>query len=160
MSAQRVAGSILLLVGVVLLVFTLTDADGSWLLPIVGGAFLVGFAVTRSYGLLVPGGIITGLGVGAVLVETQGLPQGVVPLGLGVGFLAIAVVHLLTGGAKHGWWWWPLIPGGIITTFGATALSDVEVAAFVVPGVLIVVGLALILGGIGRRRRDDSADEG
>lgn len=159
MSAQRVAGAILLLVGVVLLVFTVTDADGSWLLPIVGGAFLVGFAVTRSYGLLVPGGIVTGLGIGVVLVETQGMPQGVVPLGLGVGFLAIAVVHLLTGGGKTGWWWWPLIPGGIITTVGATALSDVDVAAFVVPGVLIVIGLALILGGVGRRKRDEPADD-
>jgi len=74
MNGQRLAGLILLAVGTVLLLVTTTDLDGSWLLVGVGAAFLTAFAASRSYGLLVPGAIITGLGVGVVL-DGVGCPR-------------------------------------------------------------------------------------
>lgn len=160
MNGQRLAGLILLAVGTVLLLVTTTDLDGSWLLVGVGAAFLAAFAATRSYGLLVPGGIITGLGVGVVL-DGLGLPSPVVPIGLGLGFVAIAVLHLLIGGASEGWWWWPLIPGGILSVTATAELADIEdLGAYLLPVVLIVVGLALLLGRRARKGPDPEAPPG
>ena len=160
MNGQRLAGLILLAVGTVLLLVTTTDLDGSWLLVGVGVAFLAAFAATRSYGLLVPGAIITGLGVGVVL-DRVGLPSPVVPLGLGLGFVAIALLHLLIGGASESWWWWPLIPGGILSVTATVELAEIEnLGAYLLPIVLIVVGLGLLLGRRGRTDRDDEAPPG
>lgn len=154
MNGQRLAGLILLAVGSVLLLVTTTDLDGSWLLVGVGAAFLAAFVATRSYGMLVPGGIITGLGVGVVL-DRLGQPSPVVPLGLGLGFVSIALVHLLTGGRSEGWWWWPLIPGGILSVTATAELADIDnLGAYLVPVVLIVVGLGLLLGRRGGGDRD------
>jgi len=75
-----------------------------------------------------------------------------VPLGLGLGFVAIAVLHLLIGGASEGWWWWPLIPGGILSVTATVELADVEnLGAYLLPVALIVVGLGLLLGRRGRK---------
>src|SRR3972149_3746454 len=62
---------------------------GEAVVALIGIAFLIAYALTRQYGFLVPGGILTGLGIGIIYenrLEGNGAP---VLLGLGVGFLAI-----------------------------------------------------------------------
>lgn len=155
MGGQRAAGLILLGVGAALLLVTLTDVDlGRWVVLIVGLAFGVAYVATRRYGLLVPAGVVTGLGAGIVL-DASGVGDGVVPLGLGLGFLSIAVIHLLSGDVRDGGWWWPLIPGGILTVVGGSQLAAIEdVGRFVAPAVLIALGLLLLVRSVGRAKDD------
>ena len=64
---QRVSGTILLVLGLVLLVSELTGGlGGAMVLLLIGSAFIVGYLHCRSYGLLIPGSILLGLGSGLV----------------------------------------------------------------------------------------------
>lgn len=154
MTTSRALGLALIWVGALLLLITTTELGAEVLLPGVGVGFVAAYLVTGSYGMLIPGAIVTGLGIGTV-AAAQGAPSGAEPLGLGIGFLAIALVSRLRGPRPAGWWW-PLIPGGIITL---VALDQLTAAGpIVLPVALIVVGLALLLGG--RARRGRGADPG
>lgn len=149
MTTSRALGLALIWFGVLLLAITTTDLGGELLLPGIGVGLLVAYLATGSYGLLIPGAIVTGLGIGTV-AAAQGAPSGVEPLGLGLGFLAIALVSG-TRGPRIAGWWWPLIPGGIITVFALNELTDA--GPIVLPLALIAAGLVLLVGGRGRRRR-------
>jgi hypothetical protein len=160
MGPSRVLGLLMIALGTALFVAATTDIGGEIVVGMLGVGFLVAYAATRTYGLLIPGSILTGLGTGIVLAE-QGAPDGVVVLGLGLGFVTIAVVDVVvgrsgdgeTGGARGGWWW-PFIPGGILSLVGSTELLDAApVGRFIAPIVLIVLGGALLL-----RRRPRPAE--
>jgi len=152
---QRIVGALLLAVGAALLLVTVTDVDvGPWVVLSVGLAFLVAYVATRRYALLVPAGVVTGLGTGIVL-DAFGVGDGVVQLGLGLGFVAIALIHVLAEGAKESAWWWPLIPGGILTLVGGAQLAAIDdLGRFLVPGVLIVLGLVLLIRSVRRPSGD------
>lgn len=160
MGSDRILGFALIGIGAVLLVGALTDVGGEMVPGLIGLGFLAAYVRTRAYGFLVPGGILTGLGVGLVL-EGQGVAGEVVPLGLGLGFLAVAVMGRLAGEDWPGWWW-PLIPGGVLTAVGTIGLAERwEVGRYVVPGVLIVIGASLLFRRPGGRSadRDPSPDQ-
>jgi hypothetical protein len=152
-------GLILIALGALFLVVQLTGIGGEAVVAVIGAAFLVAYAFSRQYGFLVPGGIMTGLGVGIIL-ETQATPEegGVVVLGLGLGFLSIYVIDLLVRPASA--LWWPLIPGGILTTIGVLIEADrVEMLAEVEwawPLILIVIGIVVLV--TQARRRDGSPE--
>jgi hypothetical protein len=126
-----VGGVVLILLGVVFLVQQFApELFGGWMFLLgLGLIFLVAYALSRQYGFLIPGAILTGLGVGVALIETQTLTGegegGVIVLALGVGFLAIWLIDLLVSRSRPGGWW-PLIPGGIMTIVGAAILSGNE----------------------------------
>jgi hypothetical protein len=144
MAPNRVLGLLLIGLGAFLAVILLTDLGGEVIVISVGLVFLAAYAATRTYGLLIPGGIVTGLGAG-ILIESAGGPSGSVVLGLGAGFLAIALIDVLVSPGREAWWW-PLIPGGILTLVGASDTAGWEdTGAFVVPAVLIVVGVLILL---------------
>ena len=82
-----------------------------------GLAFLATFIATRSYGFLVPGGILTGFGA-ALVAQDLGLVDDIGLFGLGGGFLLIPALQLATRMPRDGGWWWPLIPGGILVLLG------------------------------------------
>lgn len=161
MGPARILGLLMIALGAALLVATTTDIGGEIVVGMLGLGFLVAYVATRTYGLLIPGCILTGLGTGIVLAE-QGASDGVVVLGLGLGFVTIAVVDVLVGlpsgdrrasGPRSGWWW-PLIPGGILTLAGGTEVVGAQpVGRFVAPIVLIVLGVALLF-----RRRPRPAE--
>lgn len=151
MSSQRIAGLLLVAIGGALLLATTTDVGGEVVVAGIGVAFLVSFAMSRNYGMLVPGGILTGLG-GGIIMESLGAGGGSVPLGLGLGFVSIAVISQLTGVFSGSGWWWPFIPGGILTVVGGSEVLDLNLGAYVVPVVLIVIGLGLLTRP-GRRSR-------
>lgn len=126
-----VIGVILIAVGAIALlgqIVQLPSSLGSWIVLLIGLGFLAAGITGRTYGFLVPGGIMTGLGAGIIVSEAIALPSdeatgGAVTLGLGLGFVAVWVIGgLLRVEANH---WWPLVPGGI----------------------LVLVGGALVLGG-------------
>lgn len=124
-------------------------ASGSWIVLVVGLAFMAAHAVTRRYALLVPGGILTGLGTGIFvsqqLTATTETAGGIVILGLGVGFLSIwAVGSLLRVTGNH---WWPLVPGGILALVGGSLLAGGQTAQILDfwPVVLVGIGVLVLL---------------
>ena len=144
------AGVLLVVLGVALLLIELTGVGGVAVVLLGGLAFLATFLATRSYGFLVPGGILTGFGA-ALVLEDVGLVADVGLLGLGAGFLLIPVVQLLAGTRREGGWWWPFIPGGILTGLGLLEHLRGSAAGLVLPGLLIIVGLVFLLSAALRR---------
>lgn len=138
------AGALLVVLGVALLLIELTGVGGVAVVLLGGLAFLATYLATRSYGFLVPGGILTGFG-GALVAEDLGLVADVDLAGLGVGFLLIPLVQLLSGGRREGGWWWPVIPGGILTGLGVVEHLQGDAAGLVLPGLLIILGLSFLL---------------
>jgi hypothetical protein len=151
--AAWIGGAILVLVGLYLLAGQLFKADwlGTLILPLLGVIFIVWGAVSRSPGLFVPGGILTGLGAGVVLTEgpfaVWGEPAqgGIFLISLGAGFLLITLFVALF---KQHFEWWPLIPGGILGVIGGAALGgDVaKLLNYAWPLALIIVGIIVLLG--------------
>lgn len=115
----------------------------------IGAAFIVAFVHQRSYGYLVPGGILTGIGLG--MLFERGLFFSVadpMQLGIGLGFLLIYVLDSLVTRTAGGWW--PLIPGGILTFVGLAQNTD-YIEWFFRGGwslVLVAIGLVLVVRGI------------
>jgi hypothetical protein len=144
-------GAVLVVVGAVLLGGRFNDvvAAGGPALWI-GLGFLTWWAFSGNYGLLVPAGVLTGLGVGLML-DHVGFYGNPVALGLGVGFLAIYALDALRRQRSSSWW--PLVPGAVLVivgllqnTSGWASLGDLGW-----PLVLIVIGIIIIGGALARR---------
>jgi hypothetical protein len=142
MERRSLPGVILILLGVIFIIGQRLGVGGEGVVAAIGLAFLIAFAFTRNYGFLVPGGIMTGLGIGFVYqshVEGGGAP---ILLGLGLGFVSIYALDAAGRRAVRGWW--PLIPGAVLTLVGLLSASGSQ-------GWLGIVGqwwpLALILVG-------------
>jgi len=148
------AGAVLIVVGLILLAsqFVKGFADHIWTL-LIGGLFVAGYFYRRAYGLLIPGCILLGIGLGN-LGEGSILQFGDFDsIALGLGFLAIFVIDTLYRGRSH---WWPLIPGGVLVVSGlaegSQAFEDLLTVGW--PGILILIGLIILAGafrGAGRR---------
>lgn len=138
------AGALLVVLGVALLLIELTGVGGVAVVLLGGLAFLATYLATRSYGFLVPGGILTGFG-GALVAEDLGLIGDVDLAGLGIGFLLIPLVQLLSGGRREAGWWWPVVPGGILTGLGVVEHLQGDTAGLILPGLLIILGLSFLL---------------
>jgi hypothetical protein len=143
-------GVILIAVGVTLFAVQLLNLDGDVIVLVIGLVFATAFAATRRYGLLIPAGIMTGLGIG-ILLEDFGILGEPVVLGLGLGFLAIYAVDFLTSRARAPGRWWPLVPGTILTIIaGAESTFGPEGARVIAQGwpvLLIAAGAWLLLRG-------------
>lgn len=147
-------GLVLIGLGVLFGIVQLTGVGGEAVVAVIGGGLLVGYAVTRHYGYLVPGGILTGLGIGiiwqAMVLNDAG---GAVLVGLGAGFLSIYLVDTLVRRDRA--LWWPVIPGGITLTIGLVLETGrggtLAGAALLWPIFLVVIGGALLLRQLGAR---------
>jgi hypothetical protein len=144
-------GAVLVVVGAVLLGarFSEVVAAGGPALWI-GLGFLTWWVFSGNYGLLVPAGVLTGLGVGLML-DRLGFWGNPVALGLGVGFLAIYALDALRRRRNSSWW--PLVPGAVLVivgllqnTSGWASLGDLGWPLF-----LIVIGIIIIGGALSRR---------
>ena len=146
--ANTVPALVLIGIGVVLFVAQLTEVGAEAVVAVIGAGFLIAYAATRTYGLLIPGSIMTGLGIG-IIIENEALGSQGEPvlLGLGIGFLAIYAVDAVVRRAEAHWW--PVIPGGIITTIGVLIgtgrESWLENAGSWWPAILIVIGGLILL---------------
>jgi putative Mn2+ efflux pump MntP len=149
-------GLILIAIGLIILIerFVNLSVDVSLLiLPAVGAGFLAWGILTRQSGLIIPGGIVSGIGWGSYLIAGPlNLPAnveegGVFMLVFGAGFAAITLFSSLFTQDNH---WWALIPGAIMAFIGLSVLygglfMDVLVLAGKLwPVVLIALGVYTI----------------
>lgn len=151
-------GVILILLGLGLFatqfVAGLSDAIVLFLL---GGAFMAGYLSRRAYGLLIPGCILLGLGLGSV-GEGSLLGFGdMSSLGLGLGFIAIYVIALLVEGRSS---WWPLIPGGILLVNGLASGSEAirQMLSLGWPLLLVLLGLLILASSFGLISRKSGSE--
>jgi len=150
MRGRSLAGALLVSIGIALLVIGLTGVGGVAVVLLGGLAFLATYLATRAYGFLVPGGILTGFGA-ALVAQDVGWVEDVTLIGLGGGFLLILIVQFVTRAPREGGWWWPLIPGGILVTLGVIEVAQRDAVGLILPGLLIILGLAFLLDAARRR---------
>ena len=150
---RRLTGLLLIAGGLLWTLVATTELDATVLVPGIGVAFIAAYLATRQYGLLIPGGILSGLGI-ELVVAAQGGPDDAAALGLGLGFVAIWAIDGVLGEGDAAWW--PLIPGGILTVVGASQIAGIrDIGIYLVPVALIIVGGSLLLRP-SRDRRDPS----
>ncbi len=156
-NSKLVAGIALIAIGVLALVAQVVKSDwlGMLFLPTLGLIFLAWGSLTRKVGLLIPGGIISGLGLGAMLVESPlgqlGDPArgGLFLLAFALGWGLITLLSALFTSQTH---WWPLIPGSIMAVVGGALLVGniapqiLTVMGSLWPLGLIILGLYLLFG--------------
>ncbi len=150
-----VGGALLIAIGLLVLLAQniKTEALGLLFLPALGGLFLVAGIVGRQAGLIIPGGILTGIGLGAIFTQNPALAAtptaqgGVFFIGFAVGWFLITVLSKLF---THDTQWWPLIPGAIMALIGGAlmlggaALNVLEFAGRWWPLILVALGLIII----------------
>ncbi len=123
----------------------------------VGAVFLTGYFVSRGKLLLIGGALLVGLGVGSLGERTVSIFGELTNLSLGVAFCAIYVIALAYERKAH---WWPLIPGIVLILLGIGRMRDVRQFLFSKAGwpiLLVIVGVLVLLGALGRARRGKRA---
>lgn len=156
---NTVSGLILVALGLVTLAaqfvpFHLSESLGLLVVPALGALFLVWGILTRNGGLMIPGGILSGVGWGAYAIEGpfaiwQGDSEGgVFLIFLGLGFGLITLATAVFADKTH---WWPLIPGSIIAfvgvsiLFGGALLTVLTWVGKLWPLALILLGISILL---------------
>lgn len=151
-------GFILVALGIVALLFqwlpdTLGENLGQFLLLGLGVIFLAVGVATRESGWFIPGGILSGLGAGVLLVSSPlaarlgGDEGGWFLLAFAGGWFLIPLLTAIFAEETH---WWALIPGGIIAVvglavlYGGLFLSALEWAGRLWPLALIIGGALLL----------------
>ncbi len=163
------AGVVIIGIGLFFLLAQYVPDIGRWIPLFVGLAFLVAFLPRREYGYLIPGCIISGVGVGIVLEGMVGEPWSgaVVLLSIAGGFIAIWVVSALLHASDKGWphgaskdaaqaLWWPLIPGGILGLIGLIVLAEDGFGSDLLrwwPVLIIGAGIVVLVSSLSRRGR-------
>lgn len=162
-----VGGVVLISIGLLALIGQFVDWRpeanlGLYILPILGAIFLVWGIVTRNAGPMIPGGILSGLGLGILLLETVSWPEGMDEGGVFLLAFALgwALITMLTAVFTPKIHWWPLIPGGIIAVVGLAVLyggvfwQALNLMNLVWPLLLILLGLSVIFNA--RRPKEKS----
>ena len=143
--SRSLAGAVLIVLGLGLFALQLVGPPAeATVLFLVGGLLVAAYFARRLYGLLIPGCVLLGLGLGRV--------GDLELVGLGVGFLAIYLIDSIYGERTH---WWPLIPGVALALVGASRLSGDALGVLAVgwPLLLVLAGLLLLATGLGLGRR-------
>ena len=154
-------------IGVFLLLAQLVPDIGRWIPLFIGLIFLAAFALKREYGFLIPGCIVSGVGICVVLTEVVDEPWSgaVMLLSIAGGFIAIWVVSMLLRSVDKDWprgesrdaaqaLWWPLIPGGILALVGLIVLAEEGFESDLLrwwPLLLIGVGIVVLVSALSRR---------
>jgi hypothetical protein len=155
---RRLTGLLLIAGGLLWVVVTTTDIDDTVVVPGLGLAFLAAYVPTRRSGLLIPAGILTGLGIGLV-ISARGGPEAAAAIGLGLGFVSVTAIDAILGDGRVTWW--PLIPGGILMAAGTAQLVESpDLGIYLAPGAVIVVGLVLTLSRPPTTAAQDEHDRG
>lgn len=155
-ASQKIAGGvILILAGIAFLLARWLDW-GLYLVLFLGIAMLVWGAVSRAVGWIIPGGVLSGIGLGILALEgpfklpalTDESRGGVFLLCFAAGWILILIVSRLTACKTM---LWPLIPGGIMALIGglllmgANGVKILEYSNFIWPAALILTGLYLVV---------------
>ena len=151
-----IGGIILIVIGILALLSQLEilAGKGVYFVPALGVIFLAWGLLTRTFGLIIPGGILSGVGLGTVLL--QGPLAGQNELAQGGAFLLVfaagwVLIALLSKFTAESFQWWPLIPAGIMGAIGGllmageTGLQILKVIGYAWPLALIAAGAWIIL---------------
>lgn len=153
---QVAAGVALIALGAALLVLERTGGSPDHLfLILVGGVFAAGYFYRKAFGLLIPGGILIGLGSGLAYDDlySRSFVDGESALfGLGVGFLLIYVVSLLYERVHR---WWPLIPGAVLVIAGFPEWEWADQILDFWPVVVMAIGLFLLFRAVAFRQKEN-----
>lgn len=151
-------GFILISMGLIALLsqlelFSGFDSYTTYFMAGLGGLFLLWGILTRQAGLLIPGGIISGIGWGIVFVT--GAPQlssdaegGIFMLTFAAGWALITLLTAVLTPKPH---YWALIPGGIMALiggsllFGGALMTALEWLGKGWPIILILLGAHVLL---------------
>ena len=152
-----VGGFILISIGVVALLgqvvdFAAWENVGVSFVLLLGLIFLAWGIFSRQAGPMIPGGIISGIGLGIILLANNLVPTGIEEGGIFLMAFALGwgLITLLSALLTNDPQWWPLIPGGIIgfiglaVSFGGVFMNLLTVAAQLWPVILIVVGVYVL----------------
>ncbi len=123
-------GVILVIIGLIALANQFVDLDafpdlGLLIVPGIGALFLLWGILSREAGLMIPGGIMSGLGLGIFLTASpyelvsEANEGGVFMLSFALGWVLITVLTAVFTEETH---WWPLIPAAIMGLIGGTVL--------------------------------------
>jgi hypothetical protein len=158
LTGSLIGGVILVVLGLFALVEPRLDFDlGLYILPTLGIVFLAWGLVTRSNGLLIPGGILLGIGSGVLLSEGpfSYLPEnqnaGVIISAFACGWVLISLLSIAVERNVRKMMWWPLIPAAVLGITGASMLQGgffttiVDILSVAWPVFMIAAGLYLIL---------------
>ena len=141
--ARMIPGLILIVLGIAFLLGQYFEFGPALFLTLLGFVFLIPYALTRSYGLLIPGCILAGIGLGLMFDRPPLGTAIAVPIGLGLGFIAIFVIQLIVARQSH---WWSLIPGGILVLVGVAEGVPQAQVLFEKgwPLILVLIGLLIL----------------
>ena len=161
---------VIISIGLFFLLAQVVPDIGRWIPLLIGLIFLAAFLPKREYGFLIPGCIVSGVGVGVILAGVVDDPWSgaVVLLSIAGGFIAIWVVSVLIRRVDQGWprgssrdaaqaLWWPLIPGGILALIGLIVLVEDGFESDLLrwwPLLLIGAGIIVLLSARSRRGDD------
>lgn len=148
-------GIILIAIGVLALLaqLGLLENLGVLFLPVLGALFLIWGLSTRTFGLVIPGGILSGIGLGIWLLQgpladaAEPVQGAVFMLAFAAGWGLIALLSRITADTPQ---WWPLIPGGILAAIGGlllageTGIRILELSGYAWPVFLIALGLWIL----------------
>lgn len=148
-----IGGILLVLFGLLALIgqfVNFGELVGLLIVPGIGFIFLIAGIVARQPGFLIPGGILSGIGAGILLIEgpfahvNGDAEGGIFLLAFAAGWVLITVTTAVFSKQTH---WWPLIPGSILALIGGGLLTG-----GIMHNMLEIVGkiwpIFLILGGI------------
>jgi len=155
---QIIAGIILILIGLSIsgLRIFVGFSQNSFML-LLGGLFIAAYFYKDSYGLLIPGCLITGIGLSSLDYGLFNHSSQINTLGLGIGFFCIYIIDRINKGKTL---WWPLIPGGILTLVGLSS-SPFNLWKYLHigwPVILIALGLWIIAKSTGliKNKKEDN----
>lgn len=139
-----VGGMVLVIVGTFLLAMQVVPDIGPYVVIAIGLGLLALFAVSRSYGALVAGSVVSGVGAGIVLTTLySGMGGAAMVLAIGSGFLLIWLLsYALQLKERH---FWPLIPAAILGSIGVALLVEAVDLLTYWPVLLIGFGVLLML---------------
>jgi hypothetical protein len=170
---QYLIGVLIILIGTVALLATLTESAflGEVIVLALGLAFVTWGALTRLPGLMIPGGILSGIGVGVLLSQyvflgaTGEVQGGVITLCMGLGFLLIMPLQQYLTKVDR-FYWWPAIPGGILSfvglslLLGGVGLTALNWLGRLWPLALIIAGVVILYRAMGIKQRHADAVAG
>ena len=152
---NSIGGIILILIGIFALGSQFIDIPnwGTFIVAGLGAIFLVWGILTRNDGLIIPGGILSGIGWGIVVIESNLFANlenegGIFLVVFALGWFSIPLLSGIFTDETH---WWALIPGGIIgavglaVSFGGVFLNVLELAGQLWPLILIAVGVSILV---------------
>jgi uncharacterized membrane protein HdeD (DUF308 family) len=170
---EWVVGALLIIIGLFFLLNQFVELPGLESLAIyfvlgLGLLFLVWGVITREAGLMIPGGILSGIGLGIALVagpfefDDGDLSGGVFMGAFALGWVLITVFTALFTDETH---WWPLIPAAIMAIISGALLVEgpfevvLEWLGKLWPVALIIGGIAMLLGARKLNKKEPESDE-